>query len=122
MVVFLFFLFKQMSAYELRISDWSSDVCSSDLVQALPRGAVTDAPLGEGLSGRLNARAQAATPTFRRWEESRPTISPRRRRWAGRAGTGSATRSEERSVGKGGVSTCRPRWSPQRKKTKSSKE
>src|SRR3546814_1084246 len=29
--VFLFFLFKQKTAYELRISDWSSDVCSSDL-------------------------------------------------------------------------------------------
>src|SRR3546814_15042260 len=27
------FLFKQKTAYELRISDWSSDVCSSDLVQ-----------------------------------------------------------------------------------------
>src|SRR3546814_9189125 len=26
-----FFLFKQKSAYEMRISDWSSDVCSSDL-------------------------------------------------------------------------------------------
>src|SRR3546814_1531030 len=29
----LFFFFKQKTAYELRISDWSSDVCSSDLVQ-----------------------------------------------------------------------------------------
>src|SRR3546814_947122 len=29
---FLFFFFKQKPAYELRISDWSSDVCSSDLV------------------------------------------------------------------------------------------
>src|SRR3546814_3801656 len=28
----LFFFFKQKSAYEMRISDWSSDVCSSDLV------------------------------------------------------------------------------------------
>src|SRR3546814_7678669 len=30
-VVFLIFLFKQKTAYEMRISDWSSDVCSSDL-------------------------------------------------------------------------------------------
>src|SRR3546814_9836774 len=30
-VVCLFFFFKQKTAYELRISDWSSDVCSSDL-------------------------------------------------------------------------------------------
>src|SRR3546814_2027308 len=29
--VFFFFLFKQKTAYEMRISDWSSDVCSSDL-------------------------------------------------------------------------------------------
>src|SRR3546814_8923565 len=31
MVVFFFFFFKQKTAYEMRISDWSSDVCSSDL-------------------------------------------------------------------------------------------
>src|SRR3546814_14625625 len=30
-VVFHFFCFKQKTAYEMRISDWSSDVCSSDL-------------------------------------------------------------------------------------------
>src|SRR3546814_8299277 len=30
-VFFLFFFFKQKTAYEMRISDWSSDVCSSDL-------------------------------------------------------------------------------------------
>src|SRR3546814_18412872 len=29
--MFLFFFFKQKTAYEMRISDWSSDVCSSDL-------------------------------------------------------------------------------------------
>src|SRR3546814_10271544 len=29
-----FFFFKQKTAYEMRISDWSSDVCSSDLLQA----------------------------------------------------------------------------------------
>src|SRR3546814_14900414 len=32
---YLFFFFKQKTAYEMRISDWSSDVCSSDLVLAL---------------------------------------------------------------------------------------
>src|SRR3546814_6230904 len=31
LVFFLFFFFKQKTAYEMRISDWSSDVCSSDL-------------------------------------------------------------------------------------------
>src|SRR3546814_10592504 len=32
MSVVLFFFFKQKTAYEMRISDWSSDVCSSDLL------------------------------------------------------------------------------------------
>src|SRR3546814_10053927 len=32
-----FFFFKQKTAYEMRISDWSSDVCSSDLVDGLLR-------------------------------------------------------------------------------------
>src|SRR3546814_4945538 len=31
-VFYLFFFFKQKTAYEMRISDWSSDVCSSDLL------------------------------------------------------------------------------------------
>src|SRR3546814_4021928 len=31
-MVFFFFFFKQKTAYEMRISDWSSDVCSSDLL------------------------------------------------------------------------------------------
>src|SRR3546814_6843819 len=32
----LFFFFKQKTAYEMRISDWSSDVCSSDLLDLIP--------------------------------------------------------------------------------------
>src|SRR3546814_16468688 len=31
----IFFFFKQKTAYEMRISDWSSDVCSSDLIAAM---------------------------------------------------------------------------------------
>src|SRR3546814_6778377 len=34
MVFCVFFFFKQKTAYEMRISDWSSDVCSSDLFEA----------------------------------------------------------------------------------------
>src|SRR3546814_3114017 len=34
-----FFFFKQKTAYEMRISDWSSDVCSSDLIQIQDRAA-----------------------------------------------------------------------------------
>src|SRR3546814_19944933 len=36
--VIFFFFFKQKTAYEMRISDWSSDVCSSDLRPFLPLG------------------------------------------------------------------------------------
>src|SRR3546814_5668615 len=34
-MLWVFFLFKQKTAYEMRISDWSSDVCSSDLLVGL---------------------------------------------------------------------------------------
>src|SRR3546814_8743304 len=37
-VFYGFFFFKQKTAYEMRISDWSSDVCSSDLRQSKPPG------------------------------------------------------------------------------------
>src|SRR3546814_14536554 len=40
--VFVFF-FKQKTAYEMRISDWSSDVCSSDLREALDSHGLVDA-------------------------------------------------------------------------------
>src|SRR3546814_14855328 len=41
-----FFFFKQKTAYEMRISDWSSDVCSSDLVLGAPRHADRRAKAG----------------------------------------------------------------------------
>src|SRR3546814_9865832 len=84
-----FFFFKQKTAYELRISDWSSDVCSSDLrarVRQSEQGNRSAAP-----SAVRPARPQAA-----------PTGPP-----SSRSG-----RSEERRVGKECVSTCRYRWSP----------
>src|SRR3546814_3590802 len=37
-LMLLFFFFKQKTAYEMRISDWSSDVCSSDLPAPPPHG------------------------------------------------------------------------------------
>src|SRR3546814_2110517 len=37
LALFVFFFFKQKTAYEMRISDWSSDVCSSDLAADRPR-------------------------------------------------------------------------------------
>src|SRR3546814_7267741 len=46
------FFFKQKTAYVMRISDWSSDVCSSDLVALAAYGAELVA-LGNGLSQRI---------------------------------------------------------------------
>src|SRR3546814_6395280 len=37
-----FFFFKQKTAYEMRISDWSSDVCSSDLAKGLLIASIED--------------------------------------------------------------------------------
>src|SRR3546814_2637185 len=41
--VWIVFFFKQKTAYELRISDWSSDVCSSDLIEPAAEMARLDA-------------------------------------------------------------------------------
>src|SRR3546814_19247234 len=42
--MFFFFFFKQKTAYEMRISDWSSDVCSSDLRKSVSTPTVITAP------------------------------------------------------------------------------
>src|SRR3546814_1165128 len=90
LVVCVFF-FKQKTAYEMRISDWSSDVCSSDL---------------------LHRRRWRGAARFRR----RRRVAVRRlcpREAEGRSRQLAAySRSEERRVGKECVSTCRSRWSP----------
>src|SRR3546814_8900352 len=89
-IVDLFFFFKQKTAYEMRISDWSSDVCSSDLMGDLePRllMLIDDEPAQSRLISALASR------------EGWRTIIAR-------------DRSEERRVGKECVSTCRSRWSP----------
>src|SRR3546814_9076882 len=52
LVVVLFFLFfKQKTAYEWRISDWSSDVCSSDLFTELHPGDVVVTGTAAGVAG-----------------------------------------------------------------------
>src|SRR3546814_3406310 len=93
-VVFLlfFFFFKQKTAYEMRISDWSSDVCSSDLGARRP-------DLGDREPDRDVAQPRRDAPAG----ADRPGAEP--------ADLG-ARRSEERRVGKECVSTCRSRWSP----------
>src|SRR3546814_9051720 len=45
LIVFMFFFFKQKTAYEMRISDWSSDVCSSDLGLQHQEGELLDRAL-----------------------------------------------------------------------------
>src|SRR3546814_19237881 len=99
----------------MRISDWSSDVCSSDLAGFIDK-----------LAG---PRSEAWAPFIVR-EQMNPTAAFDRL-WAGpmgrnlgtlvtlvRIATGAA-RSEERRVGKECVSTCRSRWSPYPQQKKS---
>src|SRR3546814_5294159 len=55
----IFFFFKQKTAYEMRISDWSSDVCSSDLHDFSNKAGVvhSEIMLPDGAPERLNDRA-----------------------------------------------------------------
>src|SRR3546814_11393587 len=95
-----FFFFKQKTAYEMRISDWSSDVCSSDLKRHAAARPGETRPAGSGKSRTGKGRADA-----------RPRSRPQRRRQPV-ARAARRLRSEERRVGKECVSTCRSRWSP----------
>src|SRR3546814_5001467 len=54
----LFFFFKQKTAYDMRISDWSSDVCSSDLAR---KAAEFRPVLGHGRTGAPDDREPAAS-------------------------------------------------------------
>src|SRR3546814_18155022 len=54
-----FFFFKQKTAYEMRISDWSSDVCSSDL-RGAPRGGDVPPPRGGRHTVELERRRYLA--------------------------------------------------------------
>src|SRR3546814_3333569 len=91
----LFFLFKQKTAYEMRISDWSSDVCSSDLVAfRLPDELKIRKGFGKYL---LRCWLAAHLPEAEPFSRKRGVTVPR---------------SEERRVGKECVSPCRSRWSP----------
>src|SRR3546814_9284840 len=63
-VMFLFFFFKQKTAYEMRISDWSSDVCSSDLSPPPRRQPPPSrpAPPAGGVSASHHIRCMKAAP------------------------------------------------------------
>src|SRR3546814_1432495 len=57
-LILFFFFFKQKTAYEMRISDWSSDVCSSDLETAASTPTIRDcATLRSSYAWHLTASA-----------------------------------------------------------------
>src|SRR3546814_4732059 len=108
------FCFKQKTAYKMRISDWSSDVCSSDLVAEGIRNRVDHfANQGKGRKPVGFKAIQLLDPdllayvglsyTFRQIPSGGALTNLKIR--IGRA------RSEERRVGKECVSKCRSRWS-----------
>src|SRR3546814_11272423 len=122
------FFFKQKTAYEMRISDWSSDVCSSDLLllpvwNKLPQDDVRvwriDDAAGTSILGRIVMPAALEKLETAFGLESSIKLTPAELIEAARGGDGTLlpglhgarlVRSEERRVGKEGVSTCRSRW------------
>src|SRR3546814_12263049 len=86
----------------MRISDWSSDVCSSDLAQQMQERAMSAEP---------TAAKAAVMPE----EAPRAPEAPAAQQSLGLETASRAPfdiRAEERRVGKEGVSTCRSRWTP----------
>src|SRR3546814_12682354 len=129
----MFFIFKQKTAYEMRISDWSSDVCSSDLVLRIGRrytGGASKQCRRKQIMTRWKFAQHVDTPCVVRFmRRPGPSGAPRARS-AGRRGTcarqgprsrATCRRSEERRVGKECVSTCRSRWSANHEKNNKKK-
>src|SRR3546814_8696094 len=110
--IYIFF-FKQKTAYEMRISDWSSDVCSSDLSWRcrMKLRSVSGAALMQQRSF-LHHLFQVASTKPCQWRQAPQTSASFRPIHIYGRHIGSAKRSEERRVGKEGVRTCRSRWSP----------
>src|SRR3546814_12677539 len=120
---YFFFFFKQKTAYEMRISDWSSDVCSSDLYSNNPtlqaaraELRATDELVPQALSG-WRPTAAINGEIGEEWEDSSLTGSETRT-----PRSAELSRSEERRVGKGCVRTCRSRGSPYQSKKKYKKK
>src|SRR3546814_13662305 len=108
----MFCFFKQKTAYELRISDWSSDVCSSDLA------GDDDFAFGRGVGGRGGLG-------LRRGSREKHRTNARRSQPISNIGhvksilmDANQLRTEERRVGKECVSTFSTRWSPYHLKKK----
>src|SRR3546814_15832116 len=105
----------------MRISDWSSDVCSSDLAwlpcrspYLLRLSVIDDERLRRNGSHGYAASSPAAPGSQRALFDSSPRLKPHRIFKQKQV----SSRSEERRVGKEGVSKCRSRWSPYDKKKK----
>src|SRR3546814_2266779 len=99
----MFFCFKQKTAYEMRISHWSSDVCSSDLGgELLQQRQQRSDDLVEVRPVVAHGAAQAV---------ERRVIDAHLGQVLFEGHHALLARSEERRVGKECVSTCRSRWS-----------
>src|SRR3546814_9652075 len=104
-VAFFIFFCKQNTAYEMRISDWSSDVCSSDLLHMLAC-LILDVHMS-GMDG-LRLQRHLADAGHRVPIIVLTADGDRKTR----ARAMNEGRSEERREGQECVSTCRSRWSP----------
>src|SRR3546814_2106309 len=99
-LIVLFFFFKQKTAYEMRISDWSSDVCSSDLERA-DHNAFDTEPATRPLH---NARTIHRSPTNARCPARLPRRPARRlqrqRPRHGARGLGCPPGATDRKIGR----------------------
>src|SRR3546814_2139949 len=108
---FVFLFFKQKTAYEMRISDWSSDVCSSDLYlmakfqafRILDKNIVLSSFTDTYHDRRRGCQAQRTGTGDNQYRN--------RSEQGMRESVLSSERSEERRVGKECVSPCRCRGS-----------
>src|SRR3546814_13153119 len=102
----------------MRISDWSSDVCSSDLLAEKDLqdlgGAVAARLLASGDTYRLHARTLRRSQKLaaRNANPTRTNAMPRTTNHHSPPKKRSSTRSAERRVGKECLSTCSFLWSP----------
>src|SRR3546814_5221154 len=109
MCMLFFFFFKQKTAYEMRISDWSSDVCSSDLEKLIGKALELSQKLG---TFDITMDLEDGAPTGREREHAEMVVAKLRSDGNSRKMAGVRVRSDERRVGKECVSTCRSGWSP----------
>src|SRR3546814_12757835 len=106
------FCFKQKTAYEMRISDWSSDVCSADLRQVTARAVVTAHGDGRGADQTARQRTGRGRMIVRDFQFDRKRATARIGAVADLDHRCIEMGSEERRVGQECVGTCRSRGSP----------